>query len=505
MTALADLSEIQRMMDELAALPDPWRALDEVLAEMAPAELAHIRYDWSLWRRQKQTIPQGPWRSYGLCTGVGFGKTRALTEWITAEVMAGRAGRIGFCAQNDKKTIEVMVEGKSGFLAVSPPWFRARFTKGRIEWPNGAVAFPYTPERPGAMRGPEHDLVWMSELTVWPRVTRDEAFGTLQRRCRLGYAKVVWDTNPRRKHPLLRQLFQRWRRDPERHIIVTGSTRENIDNLSIEFVEDQYAELAGTTKGAEELEGRYFDDDEDATFRSEWFDVAPRILPDTFARRILSIDPAITSDKRWSDATGILDMGIGSDGQIYVNRNDSGVHRAEVWPTMVVDAYVSRRCSLIVIETNRGGDSHVALLRVACRDRGLQLVQLGPNEQPERKHGTVYVRPMNSRGQKIIRAEAAAQLMQKGRISFVIGGYRLEEVRDRLIAFDGSEGKPDDEVDAFTQGVHELAELSFDRRDGREAIEEATSAMLELQARIDPSRSLSVPALLPRAYRPGRI
>ena len=500
-----DLSEIQRLADLIAATPDPWATLDEVLSSLTTRQKAIGRYDWPIWARSKQIVPQGPWRSFGLCSGMGFGKTRTLAQFITEEVRSGRAGRVGLCAQNMDKTFEVMVDGKSGLLEVSPPWFKARWINGHVEWPNGATAHLYTPERPGAMKGPEHDLVWMGEVTVWPRVPMLEAFTMFQHRCRLGYAKVVWDTNPRKRHLLLRRLFERHRRDPARHIIVTGSMRENIDNLSAEYVEEQYAELAGTMRGAEDLEGRYFDDDDDALFREAWFELAPRELPDGFKRRILCVDPAITSDKRWSDATGIVDMGLGHDGQIYAIRNDTGVHRAEVWPGMVVDRYVAVRASLIWLETNRGGDSHVALLRVACRDRKLNLVVLGETERPEWRERTVFVRPINTKGKKVVRAEAAANLMERGRVSFVKGGHRLEELRDRLLAFDGTEKTPDNEVDAFVHGCVELAGLALeDKQDGGESIREATEAAEELRRRLHPSEALTMPALVRRA-RAGRI
>jgi phage terminase large subunit-like protein len=504
-TITAERSEVQRLAEQLASLPDPQAALEEVLAELTPMELARIHHDWSLWARPKQLIPQGNWRSFGFCAGIAFGKTRAISEFITAEIMEGRAGRIGVCAQNEKKTFEVQIEGKSGLLAVSPPWFKAKWVRGRIEWPNGAMGWPYTPERPGAMRGPEHDLIWMTELIAWPTVTRQEALDTFERRCRLGYGKVLWDTSPRRKHPLLRKLFARNLVNPKRHIIVGGETRENIDNLTAEFVEEQYAEIGGTRQGREELQGLYSDgDDEDDLFRESWFNERP--MPDALRRRIISVDPAITSDKRYSDETGILDMGLGFDRQVYAIENMTGVYRAEDWARMVIDEYVRRGCCLIWLETNRGGDSHVAHLRVACEHRKagkLHLVQLGESERPEPAPGTVYVRPINTRGRKAVRAEGAAVLMERGRVSFVAGGRGLEKLRDRLLAFDGTERTPDNEVDAFVHGCHELGDLGGGMVDGAESIAAATQLMGQLREQLQPHSShhssLALQALLRRS------
>lgn len=487
------------MAEALAALPDPHAALEEVLAELTPVELARIWHDWSLWARPSQLLPSGRWRSFGFCAGIGTGKTRSVAEWITAEVHAGRAGSIGMCAQNEAKTFEIQIDGPSGLIAISPPWFKARWVRSRIEWPNGARGYPYTPERPGAMRGPEHDIVWMSELIAWPTVTREEAFDTMEARARVGIAKVVWDTTPKRRHPLLKMLFERQHVAPDLHIIRGGEMKDNVDNLTAEYVADQYRRKAGTRRGNEELLGIYSDgDDEEAIFRESWF--AERPMPEAFRRRILAVDPAITSDPRYSDETGIADMGLGFDGQVYAIRNLTDKHRPEEWTPMVVDEYVARGCCLIWIETNRGGDAHVALIRVAARAKGLR-VQVLTDEQdkPEATTGVVFVRPINTRGKKVVRAEAAANLMEAKGVKFVAGGRGLERLKDRLGAFDGTERTPDNEVDAFVHGCHELAELGVDAVDGAESIAAAKEGMERLREAMQPRSSLALTALMPRS------
>ena len=45
--------------------------------------------------------------------------------------------------------------------------FKAEFEKNRVVWENGAQAFVYTPERPKNCYGPEHDLLWLSEIHGW--------------------------------------------------------------------------------------------------------------------------------------------------------------------------------------------------------------------------------------------------------------------------------------------------------------------------------------------------
>jgi phage terminase large subunit-like protein len=68
---------------------------------------------------------------------------------------------------------DVMVEGESGILAVSPSWFRPRWepSKRRLTWPNGAIATTYSGDKPDQLRGPQHDGAWCDELAAW-RPTR---------------------------------------------------------------------------------------------------------------------------------------------------------------------------------------------------------------------------------------------------------------------------------------------------------------------------------------------
>src|SRR5690606_32952912 len=102
-------------------------------------ELAALRHAWrEWWARSKQVIPQGHWRSIGFLTGRGYGKTAAVSEFVAGEAFAGRARRIALIAQNEDKTREVMVEGESGLIATSPPWFKPQLVKGVLTWPKGA-------------------------------------------------------------------------------------------------------------------------------------------------------------------------------------------------------------------------------------------------------------------------------------------------------------------------------------------------------------------------------
>ena len=73
--------------------------------------------------------------------GRGFGNTRCGAEWVRAEVNAGRR-RIALVGATAADARDVMVEGESGILAISPDPERPIYepSKRRLTWPNGAVA-----------------------------------------------------------------------------------------------------------------------------------------------------------------------------------------------------------------------------------------------------------------------------------------------------------------------------------------------------------------------------
>lgn len=435
------------------------RAIDTMLDRMSNIEVAAMVTDPTLWMRSKQLPPPGDWVTWGKLEARGTGKTTCFASFITEEVQAGRAKSIGLAAQNETKTIEVQV---GSLLKVAPPWFRPEWISSamQLRWPNGAVAFARTPEVPGPIRSENHELTWLSEVQSWPASTMAESLANFDFATRVGYARTIWDANPKRGHPILKRWIAESASDPTRYVVCRGTIYENpyIAKSALAKLEMQYS---GTLKGREELLGEMVDEIEGALFQQSWIDKSRRGAPDRFKRRVIAVDPAIT-DRKGSDSTGIVGLGLGIDEQIYALVNRSGKHSAGVWPGAVIDLYIRGEYDLILVETNRGGNTFEELLRHAARDRGQELVILGSAEVPARRPGIVYLRAIHARGQKAQRAEGASGLVEKGRVSFVVG--QLGDLEDRLCMFDGAAGKPDDAVDAFVHGVSELMP-SLKRRD----------------------------------------
>src|SRR5882757_2354917 len=108
--------------------------------------------------------PPGDWDGWMILAGRFGGKTRTGAEWVRAEVESGRAKRIALIGETSADGKDVMVNGESGILAVSPPWNRPKFiassSRGRpkVMWDNGAIATLYDAREPDQLRGPQHDL-----------------------------------------------------------------------------------------------------------------------------------------------------------------------------------------------------------------------------------------------------------------------------------------------------------------------------------------------------------
>lgn len=468
------------------------RAL-ELIDSLTTEQLAALAYDWrGTWARCTQLAPEGAWLSWGFLAGRGFGKTRAISEWLLAQVEAGRVRRLALIAQNEDKTREILVDGNAGLVTLSPPWFRARFERGRVLWPNGAEAFIYTPEVPGDIRGPEHDTVWATELAAWPAATREEAWNNLALGLRLGWARFVWDTTPRRRHPLLRLLLARAIAHPTMHLVRRGSTRENVLNLNPAQLVELEKNLAGTQRGREELDGEFLDDDDGALWRNDWIAENMRDLPAKLVRRVLSVDPAI-SMRAGTDATGIVELGLGSDGQIFVLDDLSGHHSWETWGNLVLTRYTRHRCDMVIVERNRGGDACTANLRAAAKLVGLRIVIADEKHTPRHDPNTVHVREVIGRDSKAQRAEPVAAEYERGRVSH-LRAADLDTLEEELCTWDGT-GQSPNRLDALVHGVWELAGLGSRKVDRSAGVTGAAAIQRSIAGAASPHL---LTALIPR-------
>jgi hypothetical protein len=179
--------------------------------------------------------------------GRGAGKTRAASEWVRRRVESGAARRLALVGATAADVRDTMVDGESGLLAISPPWFRPRYepTKRRLTWPNGARATTFSADEPDRLRGPQHDAAWCDELAAW---RYPAAFDNLLFGLRLGDDPRLCVTTTPRPVRLVVDLIN----DPTT-AVVRGTTYENRAHLAPAFFERIVTKYEGTRLGQQEL------------------------------------------------------------------------------------------------------------------------------------------------------------------------------------------------------------------------------------------------------------
>ena len=389
----------------LASLPEAPR--NELIAALTPAQARALVYAWPFWARANQLPPDGDWRVWLLLAGRGFGKTRTGAEMVRARAAARTAPRLALVAPTAGDARDVMVEGESGILAISPPWERPRYepSKRRLTWPNGAIATLFSADEPERLRGPQHDAAWCDELASW---RYPEAWDMLMFGLRLGTdPRVVVTTTPR-PTALLRELIA----DPS--VVVTrGTTYENRLNLPPGFLGQIIRKYQGTRLGRQELEAEFLEDAPGALWNRGIIEGTRARASPPLIRVVVAIDPAVSTTDE-ADETGIIVAGKDGHGHAWVLADTSGRYQPAEWARAAISAYRAHSADRIVAEVNNGGDMVEATLRMIEPDVPFTAVRA-------------------SRG-KIARAEPVAALYEQGRVHHLGAFPQLEDQMCTFVA-----------------------------------------------------------------------
>jgi phage terminase large subunit-like protein len=391
-------------------------------------------FDWEgVIARDKQCEPPGDWRVWLLLAGRGFGKTRTGAEIVRSYVERGLAYRVALVARTVSDVRDVIVEGESGILAVSPPWFLPKWepSKRRLTWPNGAIATTYSGDVPDQLRGPQHDFAWADELAAWryPETWDQLLFGL-----RLGAnPRCVVTTTPRPVR-VIRDLVKR-----DTTHVTRGSTYENRSNLADAFFEAIISRYEGTRTGRQELYADLLEEAEGALWNRTTLENTRVTEAPDLARIIVAIDPAVTSSET-SDETGIVAAGRSADGQGYVLSDISGRYAPNDWAQRALNLLEDLQGDKIVGEANNGGDMIEHTLRTIDKN-------------------VSYKKVTASRG-KQTRAEPISSLYNLGKIHHV--GI-FPDLEDQLCNWEPLSGdKSPDRLDALVWALTEL----FPKRKG---------------------------------------
>ena len=386
-------------------------------------------YIWSEKGAEKQRAPEGDWGVWLLMAGRGFGKTRAGAEWVRERVVLGAGRRIALVAPTPDDFRNVMVEGVSGLLRVSPWWFMPKYepSKRKLTWPNGATAYGFSSYEPDRLRGPQFDTAWCDELASWKNAR--ETWDNLQFGLRLGRSPRCAVTTTPKPIGLLREL-----KDREDVMVTTGSTYENRENLAADYIERIRRRYEGTRTGRQEIYAELLDEAEGSLWKRDWIEAARVREAPELARVVVAVDPAVSS-RPGSDETGIVVAGADEDGHAYVLADGSGRMSPDGWARRAIGLLDRYGADRIVGEVNNGGDLVEHTVRTAYDDR------------------VVPYRSVRASRGKYARAEPVSALYERGKVHHV---GRLDRLEDQMCTWEpGAEGSPD-RLDALVWAVTEL-------------------------------------------------
>lgn len=408
-----------------------------------------LNHDWNFWARPPQLAPAGYWNTWVIMAGRGFGKTRPGAEqvirWAIELGQEYGAGHIALVGKDPEDIRKVMIEGESGILACSPPWFRPKWepTKKQMLWPNNVLASVYSSEEPDQLRGPQHHKAWGDEPCKWRYA--QETWDMLQFGLRLGiHPQALLTTTPRPIKMLIDILS-----DTDT-TVTGGATDQNADNLSDIFMKAVYRRYGGTRLGRQELLGQLLTDTPGALWTQAMIDdlrVKVQDAPE-MQMMVVAIDPQAakpTDDPELQEnlaETGIVVTGKGVDGHHYVLHDFSDHYSPDGWGKKACVHYETLQCEKIIGEINNGGAMVEYVIKTCARDLG---------------YDVLFKMVHASRGKRT-RAEPVAALYEQKR-GHHVGDF--PELENQMTTWVPGNDSPD-RMDAMVWGATECMLLTPD-------------------------------------------
>jgi phage terminase large subunit-like protein len=430
--------------------------------------------------RHTQRMPEWHWTTWLLMTGRGWGKTRTAAETVKVWALEKPDQFIAVVAKNETLVREICFESKkSGLLAVFDPEEIQSYSRStgnvHIVLKNGTIIRGFGGEVPDNLRGWAFDKAWCDEYAAWNRITAQAVYDMLWFCLReSAQPQVIISTTPK-PLPHVKKLVERNRSqirrlhevaeayangeitDAEvdagpRVVITHGHTTENLDNLSVEAVEELEENYGGQRLGHQELGGELLEDIEGALWQGWMFEtdgfriLDPAAVP-PMDRLVIGVDPATTTTDQ-ADETGIAVCGRGHwrDNTHTDMRPRGYVFKAEArkrtpYQTMqrVAELYHQVKADCVVLEANNGGEYLSTVLQM-----------IDP---------TVNFRIVHASRDKRARATPVAGLYEQARVHHVGNPKALDELEGVMTTYVGapeSQEKSPDILDALVWAMWDL-------------------------------------------------
>jgi phage terminase large subunit-like protein len=449
-------------MEALLAAPEA--EAERIVREMGEATVARLLADWPAWVHEGQDQPEGDdWRVWVLLAGRGFGKTRAGAEWISALARADPKASFALVAATVDEARRVMIEGKSGLLAVARAGEEAdrilwQPSRRRLQFASGAEAFVYSGAHADSLRGPEHHFAWCDELAKWKQA--QEAWDNLMLCLRVGPNPRALVTTTPRPIAALKAIIG------DEGTARTGGATDANPHLAELFVGDMERRHKGTRFGRQELDGELIEDLEGALWEREMVEERRKAEMGTFphggmgtvtfphggasvdsdgrksncplrplVRVVVGVDPPASVE----GTCGIVVCGCDEEGMGYVLADLSVAGLSpDGWAKKVAAAAEAWGAHRVVAEANNGGKMVETVLRGAAVNLPVKLVHAAEG--------------------KVARAAPVATLFESGRAWFA---GRFPALEDELcgLTWDGKyhgPGSSPDRADAMVWALTEL-------------------------------------------------
>jgi phage terminase large subunit-like protein len=315
-----------------------------------------------------------------------------------------------------------------------------------VRWPNGSEAKlfgAHTPDDVERLRsGGNRCCIWAEELAAWRYI--DDAWDHMRFGLRLGpRPHWVGSTTPKPK-----QLIKDLAEHKIANVAITTATTNDNPYLIEDIRTALFDRYSGTSLGAQELEGRLIDEDENALWTREVIERnRAREIPRTLHRISVGVDPSGGQGEQGIVAVGRENIIPQVDGVIVKSLRDAivkphGFVLADYttrttpagWGKRAVQCAVDYDADNIAVEINFGGDMAVSVIKQALDHEGL----------------VIPVKVVRASRGKRPRAEPVAALTSNGRMHHIGVFERLES---QMCTWTPDSDDSPDRMDAMVWGA----------------------------------------------------
>lgn len=353
------------LVDRLRALPREKRL--ELYRMLPPGALASQRYSPAFWGRPSQALPPpGQLARVELATGARrAGKSQWACWLFTREWSSGRYRMPRIVAANEGAIGDILIKGPAGLWTWLPWEIRRRVNDDvdrafrRSKGQGGIFEIPGLPpvtclsaEAPGNAVGQGKDLTWADDPAAWVKVAGErkarEMFYELRVSTSEGPRPCLIVSTTAGGVQFMRRAFSGDMRGV--HKVSLGSVRDNTaigEAYKREVLEDLLEDGDDP-----DLTGEERTEIQGALWQRKWIDPYYVREAPPLARVVVAVDPA-DSGKQDADETGIVVVGIGHDGRLYVLADYTARWEADLWAAIVAWAFREYHADAVVAETNR--------------------------------------------------------------------------------------------------------------------------------------------------------